>query len=291
MLGTRVKETTTTTGTGDITLAGAAADFQSFYTAFPELGKRFSYGILASGGGWEVGVGYLSASDTLVRERVRETSAGVASQLDLQAGTHTVICDVDSGSLPGVWPGSRDAQDYGVISGLSGFFGAGVSGRSVTADTFYTQDFELKFAMQCSSIMYRVDTVGAGKGRWGLYFTDKDGSPVKKIRETADVAVGSIGQVIEPFSSSVVLQPGFYSIVFGAGSSPTYAIREYNSAHAIQGPCGGLGPFDKFNTGWTGALTALWTDLPDSIDTSITATGLSSRRPYVFLASLIGTVL
>ncbi len=42
MLANRVKETTTTTGTGSFTTAGAVASFQTFNTAFGEY-RRFTY--------------------------------------------------------------------------------------------------------------------------------------------------------------------------------------------------------------------------------------------------------
>lgn len=87
----RVKETSTTTGGGNVTLAGAAVGFQSFNTAFG-TDKRFSYVILdANGTGWETGEGYLSGATTLVRETVRASTNGGAA-ISLSAGTHTVFC-------------------------------------------------------------------------------------------------------------------------------------------------------------------------------------------------------
>jgi hypothetical protein len=75
----RVKETTTTTGTGNITLAGAVTGFVSFNTAVG-LNTLFDYMIEAVDandlptGDWEVGVGYLSNSTTLVRSIVRTST-------------------------------------------------------------------------------------------------------------------------------------------------------------------------------------------------------------------------
>jgi len=87
----RVKETSTTTGTGSLTLAGAATGFQSFNTAFG-LNKWIYYCIEdANGSAWEVGKGYLSGTTTLVRSIVLQSSNSDAL-INLSAGTHTVFC-------------------------------------------------------------------------------------------------------------------------------------------------------------------------------------------------------
>jgi hypothetical protein len=79
----RVKETTTTTGTGNITLSGAVSQYQSFNTAF---------GI---GTEWEVGKGYLTGTTTLVRDVVYASSASGAA-VSFSAGTKDVFCTIPS---------------------------------------------------------------------------------------------------------------------------------------------------------------------------------------------------
>ncbi len=88
-----VEETTTTTGTGDITTAGAAStQRQTFNTAFGTF-KRFPY-VLLDGNGVdsERGIGYLSASTTLVRETITGSTNGGAA-INLSSNTHSVFCD------------------------------------------------------------------------------------------------------------------------------------------------------------------------------------------------------
>ena len=87
----RVKETSTTTGTGDFTLAGAVSQFQSFNTAFG-TNVRFYYCIQGqTGTEWETGEGYLSASTTLVREDIFGSSNSNAV-VNFSAGTKDVFC-------------------------------------------------------------------------------------------------------------------------------------------------------------------------------------------------------
>jgi len=91
ILRDRVKETTTTTGTGDITLAGAATGFQSFNSAFG-TNVRFYYCISSSGGTeWETGEGYLSGSTTLVRDEIADSSNS-GSLVNFSSGTKDVFC-------------------------------------------------------------------------------------------------------------------------------------------------------------------------------------------------------
>jgi len=84
----RVKETTTTTGTGNITTAGAATGFETFNTAFG-TDVRFFYAIVGASE-WEVGQGYLSASTTLVRETVLQSSNADAL-VNFSSGTKDVF--------------------------------------------------------------------------------------------------------------------------------------------------------------------------------------------------------
>ena len=74
VLKDRVKETSTTAGTGTLTLAGASAGFQSF--AAIGNGNTTYYAIVDSTAGtWEVGIGtYTSSGTTLSRDTVMSSS-------------------------------------------------------------------------------------------------------------------------------------------------------------------------------------------------------------------------
>ena len=95
MLADRVKETATTTGTGNVTLAGAVAQFETFTANFA-TGERLYYAIVGqTGTEWEVGVGYLSGAATLVRELVLQSSNADAL-VNLSAGTKDVFVTLPS---------------------------------------------------------------------------------------------------------------------------------------------------------------------------------------------------
>jgi len=86
----RVQETTTTTGTGTVTLAGAVTGFQSF--AAVGNGNTTFYTIAdQSGSNWEVGVGtYTSSGTTLSRDTVL-SSSNSGSLVNFSAGTKNVF--------------------------------------------------------------------------------------------------------------------------------------------------------------------------------------------------------
>jgi hypothetical protein len=90
----RVQETTTTTGTGTITLAGAVAGFQSF--AVVGNGNTVYYCITSSTA-WEVGLGtYSTTGPTLTRTTVLSNSAGNTSPISLTSPSN-VFCTYPAG--------------------------------------------------------------------------------------------------------------------------------------------------------------------------------------------------
>jgi hypothetical protein len=86
----RVKETTATTGTGTLTLAGAAGGFQAF-SAIGD-GNTTYYAIIDSAtGDWEVGLGtYTASGTTLSRDTILESS-NTGSAVNFAAGTKSVF--------------------------------------------------------------------------------------------------------------------------------------------------------------------------------------------------------
>ena len=91
VLADRVKETTTTAGTGTLTLDGAATGFQSF--AVVGNGNTTYYTISSTGSSeWEVGIGtYTASGTTLSRDTVLASSAGAPTKTNFSAGTKDVF--------------------------------------------------------------------------------------------------------------------------------------------------------------------------------------------------------
>ena len=89
VLRDRVKETSTTTGTGTYTLAGAVTGFE----AFSSVGDgNTTYYACTDGTDFEVGIGTYTASGTTLARTTILQSSNSDSAVDWGAGTKTLFC-------------------------------------------------------------------------------------------------------------------------------------------------------------------------------------------------------
>lgn len=110
----RCKETTTTTGTGTVTLAGAVPQFQSFASAFSSAGAIVQYAIVGQTGvDWEVGLGTFNGTTSLSRDTVIASSNGNAA-VSLASGTrYDVFATLTSRAVKGSTVGNTIARARG----------------------------------------------------------------------------------------------------------------------------------------------------------------------------------
>jgi len=97
VLADRVRETTTTTGTGSVTLAGAVTGFQTFSAGIGNANTTY-YTIAGQGTAeWEVGIGTYTASGTTLSRDTVLASSNAGALVNFSAGTKDVFCDYPAG--------------------------------------------------------------------------------------------------------------------------------------------------------------------------------------------------
>jgi len=90
VLADRVKETTTTTGTGTVTLLGASTGFQSF-SAIGNTNTTYYTIAGQTGSEWEVGIGTYTLSGTTLARTTVISSSNAGSLVNFSAGTKDVF--------------------------------------------------------------------------------------------------------------------------------------------------------------------------------------------------------
>ena len=116
----RVKETSTTTGTGTFTLAGAATGFQSF-AAIGDGNTTFYTIVLVGGNEWEVGIGTYTSSGTTLSRGTILSSSNSGNAVNFSAGTKDVFV---------TYPSER------AITGGGGGIGALVVNATTVTDSY-----------------------------------------------------------------------------------------------------------------------------------------------------------
>ena len=122
----RVKQDTTTTGTGSVTLSGSYSGFDTF----SEIGNaNTTYYVISDpgSGDWEVGLGTYTASGTLLSRDTILASSNSGSVVTLAAGTKVVFCGYPAGK-------SVYLDASGNLLGIAGTVSAtNLTGATVTA--------------------------------------------------------------------------------------------------------------------------------------------------------------
>lgn len=278
MIASRIKETSTSTGTGNITLAGAAAGYLAFNTAFP-LNRRFNYYIaMDDGSAWESGIGYLSASTTLVRERPKRTSSTYGTAINFAAGAKTVICEFIDGSYAPGWPGvygtNKDIGPANVGFNLASSF-------TTTADRLYLLPFELATVVNLTHLVAQCDVaVAASKARFGLYQWLPDGTPGPLLAETGDIDTTTTGTKVGAVTG-IMLLPGWY--LAACVSSGAVGYLGSSRTEMKSSPVGGGG----YNISLYQTLSAGWAALPSTPTVSGVGDIWGGTCPGVYLRGTI----
>lgn len=240
MLANGIKQTTTTTGTGNLTLT-AVTGYPTLANAFA-VNQPFSYVLLDANGLFkEAGIGYLSDATTLVRARVSATFSGSAYVKDAATaasltGTTTVICTPHAASMEAMLP-TVDGQ-----SGINRMVSPANRNLNVTPFPLvglrlYYVPFLLRTGGVVTSLNANVTTAGAAGAvvRMGVYTCKADGYIGDLLATTADAATDSTGLKVGPLTAPAALPPGWYFAAIVGNVASTVTGFQSSTANIIGG--------------------------------------------------------
>ncbi len=207
-----VKETTTTTGTGTVTLAGAVSGFASFSGVFG--GNRVvRYYIEDANGNREIGYGtFTNSGTTLSRDTVLETlvsgtyDASSPSAITLSAGTHNVgIVAGASAAAPSPMGVAENTRLF------SAHFTGNLGGTNATliADRQEACPFELREVFNLSKLGVYVATAAGGSTSAVGITQMVDGIPGTEYLASGTIDLTTTGTKTVNVTD-VILHPGWY---------------------------------------------------------------------------------
>lgn len=217
MLANWVQETTATTGTGTITLAGAVSGFTTFTSQFSD-GETVYYSI-EDGTSREIGIGtFTSSGTTLSRDTVLETL--VSGTLD---NTSPAALNLSGSAVVSVTGGANSLQEATpqnfmptvnkFIPPMNSISTIG-SAFTVTANRLIFSPSVWNVSFTAASIVMGVATaVASSNTRVGLYAAGGDGSPDKLIIDSGTLTGGAFdtsttGAKSRTLSSNINIKAG-----------------------------------------------------------------------------------
>jgi len=231
----RVQETTTTSGTGSVTLSGAVAGYQSFAVVG---NNNTCYYTIVDGSAWEVGLGtYSTTGPTLARTTVYSNSNGTTSPITLSSSANTKSVFL---TYPAEKSINYDANGVATIGSVLGYSDTGIIGSFASTVAGYNQVIlQNKSNATNASCNFNVSndvgTSGANFAEFGINSSTFSGTGAFNIAGAAYLASASTDLAIGTY--------GAYNIHFVTNSSTTDAMTIYNSGGVSLGgqPDPGLG--------------------------------------------------
>ena len=250
----RVQETSLTSGTGTLTLAGAVLGYQTFSTAIGNGNTTFYTIYDSTTYDWEVGIGTVGAG-TLARTTVLSNSAGTTSPISFAGNSKSVFC-----TYPAEKSINYDANGVATIGEVLGYSDTGIVGSFASTVAGYNQVIvqNKSTATNASSnlnVSNDAGTAGSNYAELGINSSTFTGSGSFNIAGASYVASASTDLTIGTY--------GAYNVHFVTNSSTTDAMTIYNNGGISLGAFGnpGIGNMaaSKFVPGYSAITSAAGT--------------------------------
>ena len=294
MLANWVKQGTSTTGTGTITLDGTPpAGYVAFSDAFND-GEGIFY-VIEDGNNREVGYGELTAgaSWTLTRGIVYEKLEGgvherfPATPLNL-SGSAVVTIDATAQAMIGS-PILNHASTSSTRQNtrIAHLWRSRNSASTLTlaADTIYLYPAFLATPMKVLGIGTRINTAATvgTKLRLGVYaVTSAWRSTGKLLVESGDIGIGSTGTVTSSLASPVYLNPGWYWLACLSDGDPKLECWDAGETPGTHGIIGTSSYTKLIYDRWSQSVSAGWAAMPSQL-TAVTSSIGGASLPSIFL--------
>jgi hypothetical protein len=200
VINDRVKETTTTTGTGAVSLAGAVTGFETFAAGVGNSNTTYYAIVHQTANEFEVGLGTLDGDSSDLTRTTVISSSNSDSAVNFAAGTKDVFCTIPASKL--IFEDANNDATIGrnltvtgdlTVSGDDITMGTNTAGNVLVADgtnfnSIAVGDLSAITSVAADDVLMAVDTSGGG---------------LKKITRSALVsglAAGELSNVVEDTS-------------------------------------------------------------------------------------------
>ncbi len=166
----RVKETSTTTGTSNLNLAGAVSGFQSFVSGIGDTNTVYYALIDANGTAWEIGLGTVgdASPDTLSRadsDVIASTNSN--NRINLSSGTHTVFATYPAGKAVYLDASGNLSHTVALTTDTSGNYVATITGGTGITSTGATSGEGIAHSLSVDASQTQITAIGTiATGTW-----------------------------------------------------------------------------------------------------------------------------
>jgi len=192
VINDRVKETTTTTGTGAVSLGGAVTGFETFAAGIGNSNTTYYAIVHQTAAEFEVGLGTLDGDSSDLTRTTVISSSNSDSAVDFAAGTKDVFCTIPASKLI-FEDGSNNVAFAGAVTGVTNLTASGeldaatldISGDADIDGTLEADAITINGATLAETISDTVGDMVSSNTETGITVTYQDGD------NTLDFALGA----------------------------------------------------------------------------------------------------